>query len=239
MQAVILAGGLGTRLRSVVSDRPKPMADVNGEPFLAYLLRDLKNAGVQNIIFAVGYMGEKIEEYFGNGSRWGLNIDYAYEKELLGTAGAIRNTRSCIREAEVLVMNGDTYYKMDYAKMFESARDGKNDMMIVLRAVPDVSRYGKVTLEDGRIVKFNEKDVTAGSEAGSGLINGGVYWMKTELIDAIPEGRVSLENTMIPKWLSEGRPISGCVHDGYFIDIGVPEDYYRFVEDSKEQKWTK
>ncbi|MCD8223197.1 MAG: nucleotidyltransferase family protein [Clostridiales bacterium] len=237
MQAVILAGGLGTRLRSVVNDRPKPMADVNGEPFLAYLLRDLKAAGIRDMIFAVGYMGEKIEEYFGDGSRWGLTIHYAYEKELLGTAGAIKNTRSYIHEAEVVVMNGDTYYKMDYVKMFELAKNGQNDMMIVLRTVSDISRYGKVTLEDGQITKFNEKE--ADSQKTPGLINGGVYWMKTELIEDIPEGRVSLENIMIPQWIKAGRKIGGCVHDGYFIDIGVPEDYYRFVKDSRELKEAK
>ncbi len=236
MQAVILAGGLGTRLRGVVDDRPKPMADVCGRPFLEILLTDLKEAGVTDVVFAVGYLGGMIEDHFGDGADFGLRIDYAWEKELLGTAGAIKNALPLLTEERALILNGDTYYKMDYRSVFGSAVADDTDMTIMLRRVPDVSRYGRVTLEGKEIVRFNEKSADlspAGAAATPGLINGGVYVMKTSLIATIPPGRVSIENESIPLWISEGRKIEGFVHDGYFIDIGVPEDYYKFVEDWK------
>ena len=164
MQAIILAGGLGTRLRSVVSDRPKPMALVEGKPFLEYVLQGLKKSGIDDIIFAVGYKGGMVEEYFGDGSRFGIRARYAYEEELLGTAGAIKNAGKYVTDT----------------------------------------------------------------------INGGVYLMKRALLDEIPEGKVSLENECIPRWMQEGRRLGGIVNDGYFIDIGVPEDYFRFQEDVRK-----
>ncbi len=238
MQAVILAGGLGTRLRGVVDDRPKPMADVCGRPFLEILLNDLKSAGVTDIIFAVGYLGELIEDYFGDGSVFDVNIHYSWEKEQLGTAGAIKNALAYITDERVLVLNGDTYYKMDYRAVFNSAVADDTDMTIVLRKVQDVSRYGKVTLDDKKIVRFNEKsnDTSNTLQPGQsvpGLINGGVYVMRKSLIETIPHGKVSIENESIPQWIAEGKLIEGYVHDGYFIDIGIPEDYYEFVEDWK------
>ncbi len=239
MQAVILAGGLGTRLRGVVDDRPKPMADVGGKPFLEILLNDLKAAGVTDVIFAVGYLGEVIMDHFGDGSDFGLGIHYSWEKQLLGTAGAIKNALPFITDERVLVLNGDTYYRMDYRGVFDSAITDDTDMTIVLRQVPDVSRYGAVTLDGKRIVRFNEKSVDVSQSEDPhipGLINGGVYVMKTSLIDTIAAGKVSIENESIPRWIAEGKLIEGFVHDGYFIDIGVPEDYYGFVEDWKAGK---
>lgn len=119
MQAIILVGGLGTRLRSVVNDRPKPMAEVVNKPFVEYLLEQLKEANIVEVIFAVGYKGELIEEYFGDGSLWGMKIQYAYEKKSLGTAGAIKNAQQFITGEYTLVINGDTYYKMDYKNILQ------------------------------------------------------------------------------------------------------------------------
>lgn len=227
MQAIILAGGLGTRLRSVVSDRPKPMADVCGKPFLEYLLCDLKKAGILHVVFAVGYKGNMIEEYFKDGKDYGLSIQYAYEEELLGTAGAIKNVGKYITDNYFMVMNGDTYYKMDYQELFLQANE--KDMLVVLRKITDISRYGKVTLDQDRIIGFSEKT----DSKDEGLINGGVYIMNSKLLAEIPDRKCSLENEMIPKWLDDGKYISGKVNDGYFIDIGVPEDYFRFINDVK------
>ena len=109
MQAIILAGGLGTRLRSVVSDRPKPMALVEGKPFLEYVLQGLKKSGIDDIIFAVGYKGGMVEEYFGDGARFGIRARYAYEEELLGTAGAIKNAGKYVTDEQFFVLNGDTF----------------------------------------------------------------------------------------------------------------------------------
>lgn len=227
MQAILLAGGLGTRLRSVVSDRPKPMALIQGKPFLEYVVMELRRQGVDRIIFAVGYKGQMVEEYFGEGREWGLSVCYAYEEELLGTAGAIKNAARFLNEEETLVLNGDTFYRMDYSRLFAMKRERSLDMGLVLRQVSDVSRYGEAVLDDGRLVSFNEKT----QSVRPGTINGGVYLMSRSLIGEIPDGKVSLENEMIPRWMKEGRRLGGFVNDGYFIDIGIPEDYFQFQKD--------
>lgn len=236
MQAILLAGGLGTRLRSVVSDRPKPMALIENKPFMEYVVHELSRHKITDIIFAVGYKGSMVEEYFGDGSRFQspdgrpLTVRYAYEEELLGTAGAIKNAGKLVTEDRFFVLNADTFYQLDYSRLARLQQEQDLSMALVLREVPDVSRYGQAVLEDGRLVGFNEKT----TEAKPGTINGGVYLMCRELLEDIPEGKVSLENEMIPKWLREGRALGGFVNDGYFIDIGIPEDYFRFIEDVKK-----
>lgn len=227
MEAILLAGGLGTRLRSVVKDRPKPMALIQGKPFMEYVIRELAGQGIDQIIFAVGYKGTMVEEYFGDGKAFGVKASYAYEETLLGTAGAIKNAAVHMTEPEAFVLNADTFYRMDYHRLTQQKRAMGLDMALVLREVEDVSRYGQASLSEGRLTGFNEKT----DEKKPGTINGGVYLMSKELIDRIPEGKVSLEQDMIPQWLSEGRRLGGFVNDGYFIDIGIPADYYRFMED--------
>ena len=227
MQAILLAGGLGTRLRSVVNDRPKPMAMIQGKPFMEYVIQELAGQGIDDIIFAVGYKGSMVEEYFTNGEKFGIHTSYAYEETLLGTAGAIKNAARHMTGQEVFVLNADTFYRMDYHRLIRQKQDMELDMALVLREVEDVSRYGQALLAEGRLAGFNEKT----REQRAGTINGGVYLMCRELINEIPEGKVSLEQDMIPKWLSEGRRLGGFVNDGYFIDIGIPPDYYRFMDD--------
>lgn len=228
MQAILLAGGLGTRLRSVVSDRPKPMALIEGKPFMEYVTRELVRNGITQIVFAVGYKGSMVEDYFGDGKKFGFSASYAYEETLLGTAGAIKNAGKFITDDCFYVLNADTFYQIDYTRLLRQMETQNLDMALVLREVPDVSRYGQAVLdENGILTGFNEKT----TEAKSGTINGGIYLMKRELLDAIPEGKVSLENEMIPAWLSGGRRLGGFVNDGYFIDIGIPEAYYQFNED--------
>ncbi len=285
MQAILLAGGLGTRLRSVVSDRPKPMALVGDRPFMEYVVHELSRHGITDIIFAVGYKGSMVEEYFGDGSGFAapdgtrLRVQYAYEEELLGTAGAIRNGARFVTEDRFFVLNADTFYQIDYSRLAKLQTEQNLDMALVLRRVEDVSRYGEAVLgpwedtrdgkacsgepeslaadtqsgaeplmscqdsvdraagetgpaliPEGRLTAFNEKTTSV----RPGTINGGVYLMTRALLEEIPQGKVSLENDMIPKWLGEGRRLGGIVNDGYFIDIGVPEDYFRFVEDVKK-----
>lgn len=235
MQAILLAGGLGTRLRSVVSDRPKPMAWIEEKPFMEYVVHELSRHGITDIIFAVGYKGSMVEEYFGDGSAFSapdgtkLRIRYAYEEELLGTAGAIKNAGRLVTEDYFFVLNADTFYQIDYSRLVRMQEKGY-EMALVLREVEDVSRYGQAVLYGETLIGFNEKT----SEPKRGTINGGVYLMSRELMADIPDGKVSLENEMIPKWLAEGRKLGGFVNDGYFIDIGIPEDYFRFIEDVKK-----
>lgn len=230
MQALLLAGGRGTRLRSVVNDRPKPMALVEGKPFLEYLLTQLKKNDITDIIFAVGYKGSMIEEYFGDGSKFGIKAEYSYEKEQLGTAGAIKNAADFIKDDYFFVLNADTYYNLDYSRLVDMKENTASEMVLVLREVSDKSRYGSVSTDGDRVTGFNEKS----EEAVAGLINGGIYYMSKKLLEDIPDRKCSLENEMIPKWLDEEMIITAYVNDGYFIDIGVPEDYFRFQKDVRE-----
>ncbi len=227
MQAVLLTGGLGTRLRSVINDRPKPLAPVAGRPFLEYVVRELAASGIRELVFAVGYRGEMIQEAFGDGSRLGVRISYAFEETLLGTGGAVRNAAPFLTDPYFFVLNGDTFYRMDYGALSRLRGERDLDLALVLRRVEDISRYGEAVLEDGRLARFNEKT----GERRPGTINGGVYLMSRALLDEIPPGKVSLEQDLIPAWMREGRRMGGMVSDGYFIDIGVPEDYFRFQED--------
>lgn len=230
MQAVLLAGGLGTRLQSVVNDRPKPMALIQEKPFMEYVIHELGKHGITDIIFAVGYKGSMVEEYFGDGSKLNIKVSYAYEEELLGTAGAIKNAGKLVSEDRFFVLNADTFYQIDYSRIMKLQSEKNLDMALVLRKVPDVSRYGEALLENQMLTAFNEKT----TQTRPGTINGGIYLMKRELLDEIPDGKVSLENEMIPKWLKEEKRLGGMVNDGYFIDIGVPDDYFKFIQDVKE-----
>ena len=239
MQAILLCGGMGTRLRSVVSDRPKPMADICGKPFLQYLLEMLRDKGITEVIFALGYMGEMIGEYFQDGSAFGLKIAYSYEEEPLGTGGAIRNALPKILEEEILVLNADTYFPMDYQGLLRFHQENDGDFSLATRAVPDISRYGAVRRDAaGRILAWNEK-LEDGGQPLAGEINGGIYVMKKSLIAEIPEGKQSLEQDCIPKWLSEGKRIFGLPFDGYFMDIGIPKDYQQFITDVEQGKHGK
>ncbi len=237
MQAILLCGGMGTRLRSVVADRPKPMADICGKPFLQYLLEMLRDKGITEVIFALGYMGEMIEEYFQDGSTLGLKIAYSYEEEPLGTGGAIRNALAKILEEEVLVLNADTYFPMDYEGLLRFHQENDGDFSLATRAVEDISRYGAVRRDAaGRILAWNEKLGNAAQKSLAGEINGGIYVMKKSLIAEIPEGKQSLEQDCIPKWLSEGKRIFGLPFEGYFMDIGIPKDYQQFITDVEQGK---
>lgn len=231
MQAILLCGGLGTRLRSVVSDCPKPLADIEGRPFMAYLCEELVRQGIDEIVFAAGYLGEMVEECFGDGSRYGFSASYAFEKEALGTGGAIRNALPHVKREQCFVLNADTYYRIRYAALFELMEEKELDMALFTREVEDISRYGEVRLSDGLLSAWNEKRE---GRQGKGEINGGVYLLRRSLMERIPEGKHSLENELIPRWIQEGVRIGAKKAEGYFIDIGLPESYRQFSEDVRE-----
>ena len=233
MEAILLCGGLGTRLRSVVSDRPKPMADIAGKPFLHYLVKMLSESGVKHLIFALGYMGEQIEAYFQSGEDYGLSISYSYEDSPLGTGGAIRNALSHVSGENVLVLNADTFFNTDYESLLREQLKNKAAMTIASRKIEDISRYGAILKdENGRILRWNEKMSSDQAKAPRpGEINGGIYVMQKSLIEKIPEGKQSLENDCIPAWLEDGHYLQAIPSDGYFMDIGIPEDYAQFRKD--------
>ena len=140
LQAILLCGGLGTRLRPVVSDRPKPLADIHGKAFMEYVTDELRAQGITELIFAAGYKGRMVEDYFGDGSRFGITARYAYEKEPLGTGGALRNALPLVHEEEVFVLNADTFYRIDYLALKRLLDAGKFSMALYTREVPDISR---------------------------------------------------------------------------------------------------
>lgn len=222
-EAIILAGGFGTRLQGVVKDVPKPMAPVNGKPFLTYILDYLIDYGYTNVVLSVGYLHEKIEDYFGKQYK-SLAIDYAVETEPLGTGGGIAYAMSKCQTNNVLVINGDTMFKVDLTA-FERFFEERNSMMtIALREVDDVSRYGSVTIgSNNMIILFSEK----GASAGRGFINGGVYMINRILFEKYPNnGRFSFEKDLMEKLYTQEQ-FFAMPSNGYFIDIGIPEDYAR------------
>ena len=217
MQAIILAGGFGTRLRSVVGDVPKPMAPVAGRPFLACLLESLSEQGFKRVVLSVYYQAKHIRACFGD---WfaGMQIDYAEEPEPLGTGGAIAFALQKVdQDKPVFVLNGDTFVSLNY-------RDWETDAVfsVALCQVPDTARYGRVELINGTVTAFHEKGMP-----GRGLINAGVYRIQPDLLRRFDLPMVfSFEQDFLYPRVAELKP-EGRVTDGYFIDIGVPEDYAR------------
>jgi NDP-sugar pyrophosphorylase family protein len=227
MKALILAGGLGTRLRDKVGDLPKPMAPVAGKPFLEWQLMLLKGQGITDIVVCAGYMADKIVEYFGSGKKLGLDIEYSIEDQLLGTAGAVKNAAGYIDDS-FLLLNGDTFFDVDLRGLAEFHEAKEALMTLSLRVVKDMSRYGSVHIDIvNRIKGFKEKQ-SAGSEPGfidAAYINGGIYIIEPQVLDNIlDEEAVSLENDVIPNLVETNR-LFGYVAEGAFIDIGTAESY--------------
>jgi NDP-sugar pyrophosphorylase family protein len=223
--AVVLAGGMGTRLKSVVADRPKVLADVAGRPFLTYLLDQLRGAGIRRVVLSTGHLAEQFASTIGDGYR-GLTVIYAEEQTPLGTGGAVKFAGGFASTEHLLVMNGDSYFDVDLgAYLGWHLREG-NDASLLLVRVPDASRYGAVQLgDDERVTAFLEKQ----PDLGAGLINAGVYVLRRDMLGHIPEGKCSIERDVFPRWI-ERFQVKGFAADGEFLDIGVPEDYQRSHE---------
>ncbi len=222
VRAFVLCGGQGTRLRSVLVDQPKSMALISGTPFLQLLLDRLRSQRVDDVILGTGYMAEKIEHYFGYGSELAMRISYSRENEPLGTGGALKLAEPLISDP-VLVLNGDSYVEWNLDPMLELFRAKDADLVVVLHAVADVTRYGSVTLDhNGRITQFLEKGV----RGGPALINAGVYLLRKQIVHELPAGTaISLEKEVFPRLLD--RSVYGLVCTGLFIDIGIPDDFKR------------
>lgn len=217
-EAIILAGGLGTRLRSVAPDLPKAMVPIAGQPFLTYLLRHLEENGVRRVVLAVGYRHEPIRDFFG--SKYGaLQLVYSVEPEPLGTGGALSQALPYIEGPFTFVINGDTFLRPDYRAMeLVLKRDEDLDLVVALRSVSDASRYGRAVVAAGRIQGF-----TASGTPGPGLINAGCYLVSRDIFHRYPmPGKFSWEHDFLEARTPEIRPAAfPC--DAPFIDIGVPE----------------
>ena len=226
MEVIVLAGGLGTRLRSVVHDIPKCMAPVAGEPFLHYLLDWLTSEGATHVIFSVGYLREQVIDYVKDCP---FNVDFAIEEEPLGTGGGIRLALQYCTEDKVFVVNGDTFYPVSLKRM-----PSLSPITLALKPMKDFDRYGAVEWDGARIGAFREKQHCA-----EGLINGGVYCLRPSVLDWTGLGKkFSLERDVLEPLAGQGA-LTGWVSDAYFLDIGVPEDYARSQRELPEWQAVK
>ncbi|MDD2206104.1 MAG: nucleotidyltransferase family protein [Aminobacterium sp.] len=225
--AVILAGGLGTRLRSVVSDRPKALALIGGKPFLHWLFLFLRQRGIGKCLLLLGYKADQIREYCQNGEPWGLSIEYSVEPEPLDKAGALRYALPSIQEDDFLFLNGDTLLDVDIESMFKESRHLDADVVIALRKWPSIERTDPVEIdEDKRVLRFGDSSIAAGDD-GQWLINGGLYVVKRKVVEDLPEGRLSWEKDVLPALLERNAPVYAHEAEGFFVDIGVPDDYQK------------
>jgi D-glycero-alpha-D-manno-heptose 1-phosphate guanylyltransferase len=221
--AVILAGGLGTRLRAAVCDRPKVLADVAGQPFLERIFEQVRGFGIEKVVVCTGYMAEQIEGLYSTSYK-NLKITYSREHSLLGTAGALRFALEHIKTEQALVLNGDSYCDFSFQAFCAFHEGTKANASILVTHVEDCARYGSVMLDEcGRVESFIEKS----NAGGAGLINAGVYLIGRPLIRDIAPGRVlSLEKEVFPQWI--GRGLFAYVSNApTFIDIGTPQSFQR------------
>ena len=222
---VILAGGRGTRLNPVVSDRPKVLAQIHGRPFLTYLLDQLISAGSKQVVLCTGYMAEEIRRQIGDTYKF-LQIIHSTEDRPLGTAGAIRNALQHVHSDVLFLMNGDSFVGVDLKDYLRWYFEKDREAALLLTHVKDARRYGRVkVVEDDTVISFEEK----GENASEGLVNAGIYLLKKTLLALIPPHTFySLEQDVLPKLIGSGMYGYRC--NGRFIDIGTPESY-RLAED--------
>jgi NDP-sugar pyrophosphorylase family protein len=212
------------------------MAQIRGKPFLEYQIVQLRSQGFKKLVLCVGHLSRHIEDYFGDGHDWGVQIAYAVEPELLGTAGAIKNAQNHIYDT-FLVLNGDSYLGASFRELVASHRHRQLTApetigTIAIVKVEDAAPYGRIELNtEGRILRFREKAKTE-----PGWINGGVYVLEPTILGLIPAGRaVSVEKETFPMILKQDLPMFGYTMHGFFVDIGTPEGYHRFCRYAEEQ----
>lgn len=224
--AVLLVGGMGTRLRSVLPSTPKPLALVGDKSFLELLIRQLRHQGVRRLVMCTGYLADQIENEFGDGQAWDLDIKYSREPHPLGTGGAIKLAQRHLGgDSDFLVMNGDSFLELDFQQLirFHGTHDGQ--VSVAVLKVKNTSRYGTVLVdESSRVTGFLEK--TGGDRPG--LINAGVYVFNRSVFEHIEDRPASLEKDIFPRLLDHG--IYALEQGGMFIDIGTPEDHARAQE---------
>ena len=228
-EAIILAGGFGTRLKELVDETPKSMALIGDRPFLTYIFDHLLKFRVEKAVIGAGYKYENILAYFGS-SYNGLSLEYSIENKPLGTGGAILKATKSISSKYCYVLNGDTFFNVDLSSFEGSFNKNLPVLTVALKPMVGFDRYGSVTTEGERIISFNEKRYCE-----NGLINGGVYILDKQWIYSNAPGKIfSFEKDLLEKCVSKDL-ISYFLSDTYFIDIGIPEDYLRAVKELPEQ----
>jgi D-glycero-alpha-D-manno-heptose 1-phosphate guanylyltransferase len=222
VDAIVLAGGKGTRLQSILPDIPKPLAPINGEPFLDILLEHLNRfSSIKKVILAVGYKAEMIMHRYLKSACYRFPIAFSEEKVLLGTGGGVKRALDLTDTSDVLVLNGDTFVEIDIDTLLAFHRERSASVTIVLREVEEAGRYGSITIDgESRIIKFEEKV----AQGKAHLINAGVYVIDRKLLNTIDKDReISLERQLLPEWTKYNS--YGFIVTGKFIDIGIPETY--------------
>jgi mannose-1-phosphate guanylyltransferase len=221
--AVILVGGMGTRLRPLTLSAPKPMLPTAGVPFLTHVITRIRDAGVGHIVLGTSYRADVFESYFGDGSELGVELEYVEETEALGTAGGIRNVAASLRGENVLIFNGDVLSGADLRALLATHEGKDADVTLYLTRVADPRAFGCVpTSADGRVEAFLEKDPNPSTDQ----INAGTYVFKRAIVDTIPTGRpVSVERETFPGLLADGARMFGYVDTGYWRDLGTPADF--------------
>lgn len=235
MKALLLAGGMGSRLLPLTEQFPKPMAPIGNRPWLEYLVLQLKEQGIREIVMALKHYPELIQSYFRNGKEWGVEIQYTLEKEALGTAGAIKHAASKLGD-RFLVLNADVIQQLDIRSMIEFHEQHGQAATIGLTQVADPSQFGVVELtKEQRIVRFVEKPRK--EEAPSNYINAGIYIMNREVLDAIPAGRaVSVERETFPELIRSQAGVYGFKLEGYWMDMGTRSRYRQVHWDMLDRK---
>lgn len=225
-EAIILAGGLGTRLRDAVPGLPKCMAPVNGKPFINYIIQYLQSQKIKRFIFSVGFLHEMISSHVENEFP-GLDSTFVIEEKPLGTGGAIHLSAQETQTENVLILNGDTFFKVNVAALFSLHEEKNAACTIALKPMQNFERYGVVEInEEKKVLRFKEK-----KKYNEGLINGGIYvlnvfsFIKHSWPETFSFEKDYLENS------PEKKKLYGDLQDAYFIDIGIPEDYERAQEE--------
>lgn len=221
MEVIILAGGFGTRLRSIISNVPKPMAPINDKPFLWYIMEWLYKQNIKKVILCVSYKSEVIKDYFGDKYKE-MEIVYSIEEVPLDTGGAIKKAFEKVNSEYIFIVNGDTFFDISIWKMFDHHLKTQSCMTIALKPMKDCDRYGTVVLSNDRIVSFKEKEYKK-----HGNINGGIYITHRNLFNEFEmQKKFLFENDFIIKHIASLK-LMGFIADEYFIDIGIPQDYKR------------
>lgn len=223
VDAVVLVGGKGTRLRPLTIATPKPLLPTAGVPFLTHLLSRIADAGIEHVVLGTSYKAQTFEDEFGDGSDLGLQIDYVTEEEPLGTGGGIANVAPKLRHDTVMVFNGDVLSGMNLHHLLETHGDHEADVTLHLVRVHDARAFGSVPTDaDGNVLAFLEKT----EDPPTDQINAGTYVFKREIIDRIPRGReVSVEREVFPGLLASGAKVCGFVDSSYWRDMGTPDDF--------------
>jgi len=220
-KAIILAGGKSSGLKSLTELLPKPMLRIKNKPILEHNLEMLKNCGIKDIIISLGYRGEKIKEYFGDGSQFGVNISYVEEEEPMGTAGPLNLLKENINSTFIL-MNGDELKDIDIEDMFAFHRKNKSIATLALTTVENPSEYGVAVMNGNKIMTFIEKP--SKHNAPSKLISAGLYILEPEVLKIVPEGFSMIENDVFPKLASNDK-LLGYVFSGQWFDARTPDKY--------------